>query len=100
MPDDRAYLAILQWPDAMSEAQRAGVVARVMGVGERDADLVVRRGTPQIIARLGADAAERLAEFLHSAGVTALAVRQSAMAGQGTQAMPTPWSRWTRRHCR
>lgn len=79
MPADKAYLAVIQWPDELDERERADAIAHATGLDAYQADLVNRRGTPQIVARLDAEAAERSAEYLHDRGATAVAVRQSAM---------------------
>jgi hypothetical protein len=76
---DKAYLAVLQWPDAMDEAAQAAAIARAAGLDAYQAGLVARRGTPQIVARLDAEMAEVGAAQLHEAGATALALRQSVL---------------------
>lgn len=80
---DKAYLSILDWPDAMDDAARAAAIARSTGLDAYQAGLAVKRGFPQVVLRMDPPAADRAADLLHAAGATAVAPRQSEMAAQG-----------------
>lgn len=77
---ERAYLAVLQWPDSMDHAAQAAAITTAAGLDPYIAAQAARRGAPQIVARLEPDAADRGAAYLHSLGATAMAATQSQMA--------------------
>jgi hypothetical protein len=78
--NERAYLAVLQWPDGLEIGAQAAAIAVAAGLDPYIAAQTAKRGTPQIIARLDLDAARAGADHLQAAGAMALATTQSEMA--------------------
>jgi hypothetical protein len=74
-----AYLSIIDWPQGMTEDDQARALGEAAGLDQRLCTLAVRRGTPQIVARLEGPAAERAVEHLRAAGATAFATPQDDM---------------------
>lgn len=70
---DVAYLSIIDWPDTLSERERAAALAKAAGFDEYTAMLAVRRGTPQVACRLPTDRAADAVASLRSLGVMTFA---------------------------
>lgn len=79
MEPDKAYLSIVEWPGGVSEADQARALAAAAEMDPYHATLAVRRGFPQVIARLDALTAELAVERLREHRVVAFAPRQSSL---------------------
>jgi hypothetical protein len=78
--DDHAYLSIIEWPEGLDESARVEGLVRGAGLDRHAALMAVRRGTPQVIARMDRLAASRAAENLHALGAIAFAPSRAEMA--------------------
>src|SRR3974377_2451505 len=79
MPEDKAYLSVVQWPDCLGEAGQIDAVARATGLDAYQAGLVARRGVPQVLARMNPADADRGTMLLRELGASAFAPRRSEM---------------------
>jgi len=74
-----AYLSIIEWPDKLSERERAAALAGAIGTDEYSAMLIVRRGTPQVACKLAVDRAADAVASLRALGAVAFAPTRDAI---------------------
>lgn len=80
-----AYLSIIEWPDHLSERERAAALAGAIGSDEYTAMLAVRRGTPQVACKFAADRAPAAVDALRAHGAIVF-----APSGDALDALPEP----------
>lgn len=83
MVKGRAYLSILEWPKAWTEADRARMLVDAAGLDEYTARLAARRGVPQIARWMDPDEAALAVGRLAATGVRAIAPDSDAMRTAG-----------------
>lgn len=77
--NDRAYLAIIQWPDGWSEEVCGNLLAHAAVMDPYNALMAVKKGVPGVVALLDPAAADQAVDLLRSRGVMAVATRRSTM---------------------
>jgi hypothetical protein len=77
--NDRAYLAIIQWPDGWSEEFCGNLLAHAAVMDPYNALMAVKKGVPGVVALLDPAAADQAVDLLRSRGVMAVATRRSTM---------------------
>lgn len=73
---DPAYLSILQWPDGLAEDGKIEALVAAAAMDVDQARLRVRRGVPQVFARIDGAHAPLVLDELHRRGVLAFAPTQ------------------------
>jgi hypothetical protein len=80
---DHAYLSVVDWPGDVDEQARTHTLAAAAEMDPYQANLAVRRGFPQVVARVDPLTAELAVERLRDKGVVAFAPRRSALEALG-----------------
>lgn len=76
---DRAYLAVVQWPEGWSEETRGQLLSHAAQMDLYNAQLAANRGTPGVVAVLEPEAADAALGYLRERGVMANAFKRSEM---------------------
>ena len=81
---ERAYLSIIEWPEASDEDWRADALATV-GIDTHQARLAVRQAAPMVVALINAGQRAAVLQGLRNLGVLAVAPTRTELAR-----LPTP----------